>query len=176
MGSWWVYEEETTHERDSMYVTESINDPDSYNFDMRIKSSLTNYEYHYWPFYAQGNSFCSQTSPNYAKCLYVKRSKGKLGDFVGENDCFFISYKLNDWIYGSNVTYWEDKIIVSNIIDSFNYNNLIFDKTIVIKELKNYLEGNQMTYHYFSKGVGITRFELIDSNKVWNLVNYYIAP
>lgn len=39
-GSWWVYEEETTHERDSLYVISYANST-SYGFDCRIKSSAT---------------------------------------------------------------------------------------------------------------------------------------
>jgi hypothetical protein len=35
VGSWWVYEEETSGERDSVYVTEYANDPTNYNLFKR---------------------------------------------------------------------------------------------------------------------------------------------
>jgi hypothetical protein len=176
MGLWWVYEEETTHERDSMYVTEANNDPSSYGFDIRIKSALTDYEYHYWPVYYQAISGCSTTMPVHKKCLFVKESKGKIGDFIGESNCFFVEYNEGDFVSAFNVNFENNKVYIDSVYENYSVIDLDFLKTIKTRELAKVQDGNQPTNYYYSRGVGIVRKELLDSNKVWNLVNYYIAP
>ncbi|MES2556447.1 MAG: hypothetical protein V4604_09875 [Bacteroidota bacterium] len=178
MGSFWVYEEETTHERDSMYVTASANDIDSYNFDVSIKSALTDYEYHYWPVYNQVSNSCSPTAPVAKRCLYVMRGKGKFQDNLGESSVFFIRYRIGEQMNtGSDMTYCpNNKITLGAILDSLVLPDYTFQKTIRIDEDCSFQEGKQPTRFYYTQGVGIVRKELIDSNQVWNLVDYYIAP
>jgi hypothetical protein len=172
-GSWWVYEEENTGARDSVYVTESIN-TSGYDFDMRVYSTYQDYFYHYYPFFPTEHNGCSPSAPVNQKCLYITRSKGKPGDFVGDAYCFFVNYKVNDFTYVFNVYYENNKIIVKDIWDTYTLNNLNFDKTVKIHELNSYEEGQQPTNHYYSKNVGLIRKELLDSNQVWNLVSYHI--
>lgn len=175
LGSWWVYEEETSHERDSLYVTESYNNSTGYDFLVKIKSSLTDYEYRYWPFFAGGNNACSETSPVEGKCIYIKRSKGKPGEYVGEDNCFFVNFKIGYWTYAYNNIYFENnRIIVDNIVEKYTLNYLSFNQTVKIHELSTVVEGVQPTNHYFARNVGLIRKELLDSNEVWNLVNYHI--
>jgi len=174
-GSWWVYEEATSHERDSMYVTQYSNS-NGYDFDMRVKSSLTDYEYHYFPFFAGGNQSCSEAAPVVGKCIYIKRSKYKPGDYIGEGNCFFVNYKVGDWTYVPNVTYWDNKIVIAELFSSFEMNDLVFGQTVKVNETKNFVEDNQSTNHFFSRNVGLVKVELLDSNQVWNLVSYHIAP
>jgi len=172
-GSWWVYEEETSHERDSVFVTQYYNS-NGYDFDMRVKSSLTDYEYHYYPFFAGGNNSCSESGPVAGKCIYIKRSKGKPGDYIGEDYCFFVNFKVGDWIYISNVDFENDKISIESISDNHVINDLNFNQTVKVHELATFIETNQPTNHYFSKGVGLIRKELLDSNQIWNLISYHI--
>ncbi len=177
VGSWWVYEEETSGERDSMYVTEGNNDYTSYDFDTRIESALTGYEYHYWPVYSGGNSSCSKSSPVQEKCLYIKRSKGKPEDYIGEAYCFFVNYRVGDYAYISGNIYFENnKIIVSNIFSTYSVQNITFHNVVEFHELSTRVEGIQPTNHFYSENVGLVRKELLDSNEVWNLVNYHIEP
>lgn len=176
LGSWWVYEEETSGERDSVYVTQALIDLNSYNFDIRTHSSYQGYNYHYWPMYLSGISTCSSVDAVSKKCLFIKKSKGKPGDFIGEGYCFFVNYNLNDFLGSFNVYFENNKIIISEIKESFSLGDLSFLKTIKVHELNTYMEGKQPTNHYYSKGVGLVRKELLDSNQVWNLVNYHIAP
>lgn len=177
-GSWWVYEEETSHERDSMYVILSNNDPNSYGFECNIKSSLTDFVYYYWSVYYQNISGCSTTNPIFKHCIYVRREKGKFQNDLGESNVFFISYKVGDFIYtGGDMFYCPDnKIHVGAILDTFTVSNFDFQKTVRIDEDCCFQEGKQPTKFYYTKGVGIVRKEFIDSNQVWNLVNYHIAP
>ncbi|MES2556448.1 MAG: hypothetical protein V4604_09880 [Bacteroidota bacterium] len=178
MGSFWVYEEETTHERDSMYVILSNNDPDSYGFECQIKSSLTEYEYRYWPVYNQMVSGCNLTLPVGKRCLYVLRGKGKFQDNLGESEVFFVRYKVGDSDYtGGDMFYCpNNKITFGAILDSLVLPNYTFQKTIRIDEDCCFQEGKQPTKFYYTEGIGIVRKELIDSNQVWNLVNYNIVP
>ena len=177
-GSWWVYEEETTHERDSMYVILANNDPNSYGFECNIKSSLTDYTYFYWPVYYENINGCSASIPIHKRCLYIRREKAKFQDDLGESDVFFINYKTGDFIYaGANgLSCPNNTLTVGLVMDEYVIQNDTFGKTVRMDELCDYAEGRQPTKFYYTKGVGIVRKEFIDSNQVWNLVNYYIAP
>lgn len=176
IGSWWVYEEETSLERDSVYVTEYTNSS-GYDFDMRTYSTLEDYVYHYSPFFAGGNQSCSESAPVQGKCLYINRSKGKSGDYVGQGYCFFVNYRKGDDAFITGNIYFENnKIIVSNVLSTYNIGTLNFGETVIIHELSTRIEGIQPTNHYFAKNVGLIRKELLDSNQVWNLVSYHIEP
>jgi len=174
-GSWWVYEEETSHERDSLYVTEYYNS-DGYDFDMRVHSSLSDYNYHYWPLFT-GSSGCSATSPIHKKCIFINRSKGKPGDYIGESQCFFVNYKQGDYeTTGSDLTYCpNNKIIVEQVYSNYQLGNFNFGKTVKIGELCSFIEGAQPTKNYYSSQIGLVSKELLDSNQVWNLISYHIA-
>jgi hypothetical protein len=176
VGTWWVYEEETSHIRDSIYVTQSYNSND-YNFDIRLYSDLTGYTSHYWSvYYGTGNSECSLSGLSTSKCLHVKYSKWKFQDFLGESDAFFISYKIGDFIYnGGNMTSCPDnKIKITAIFENYSLPTLNFEKTVQVDENCCSQEEWQPTRIFYSKKVGIIRKELLDSNQVWNLVAYHI--
>lgn len=172
-GSWWVYEEETSHERDSLYVTQYANST-TYGFDCQIKSSLTEYLYNYWPECYDINGLCNSTALTNKKLIYVKESKGKPGEFVAESTCFFVAYKEGDFAGAFNVNLPNNKIFVHDILPDYSLNGFNFNKTVVIRELAKAQEHDQETKHYYSQGIGLVRKELIDSNEVWNLVNYHI--
>lgn len=176
VGSYWVYEEETTHERDSMYVTECINDENGYNFSIRIHSALTDYDYHFWPTFYPNIDGCNQTGTVIKKCLYVNRSKGKFQDNLGDAKAFFINYHEGDILNtGSDMDYCPNgKLIVSEVDSSYLLSNQIFHNVVKIFESCPRHEGFQPVNTYYSKNIGIIRKELLDSNQVWNLVNHYV--
>lgn len=179
VGTWWVYEEETSLARDSVYVTEShfnMTGYAEYDFDVRMFSTYQNFYYHYWPMFISNLKGCNVINPVSNRCLYVKRSKYQFGNFIGESKCFFVAYKTGDFIYEFNVNYENNKVFIKQVLSEYNLNGQMFGKTVKIHELCTFIEGNQPTNHYFSKGVGLIRKELIDSNQVWNLVNYHIEP
>ena len=174
VGSWWVYEEETSHERDSLYVYESYSNSGNYDFDVRIHSTLEDYNYHYWPIYVGGNN-CSTVSPVQRKCIFINRSKGKPGDFIGEDYCFFLNARKGTYeTVTGNIFYPNNKIFIEDVFDTYTVGALQFGKTYKIRELSTLVEGIQPTNHYFAQGVGLIRKELLDSNQVWNLVSYHI--
>lgn len=172
VGTWWVYEEATSHQRDSVYVTESTIDQTGYYFNVSLFSTYQNYYYHYWPTYYGNIAGCSLNGIVSKRCLYVNRSKTKPGDFIGESNCFFIKYNNGDYSSEFNIIFPNNKIIIDSIYDAFDS----FGKTVKVHELSTLVENNQPTNHYYSKNIGITRKEFIDSNQVWNLVNYHIEP
>lgn len=173
VGSWWVYEEENSGMRDSIYVTEYSNSETTYAFDVRMVSARDDYEYHYFPQYINVEA-CSHTIPSVNKCLYVKKSKGKPMDFLGEGNCFFINHRPEESIYVFNTVYQYNKLTCKSIDGVYTLGSLQFDRTVKFHEDNTFNEGKQETNHYYSKGVGLIRKELIDSNQVWNLVDYYI--
>ena len=175
-GSWWVYEEETSHERDSVYVYQSVNNINNYDFDVKTHSVLQDYDYHYWPTYTSPNG-CSASQPVNKKCIFINRSKGKANDYVGQDYCFFINTVKGAYeTVTGNIFYDNNKISVSDIYQNYTIGELNFSRTVKIHELSTRIEGIQPTNHYFSKDVGLIRKELLDSNQVWNLVSYHIEP
>ncbi len=180
-GSWWVYEEEYSGVRDSMYVLSSANGS-TYDFDIVIKSALDNFQYHYWPQYtgqptADG---CSETAPVAKKCMSIKCSKGIPGGpgvSLGESRCMFFQYNLKDSVGSNNIDYPNNFIHITSIMNTYQLGNFLFDKTTIkVFEPHNGHNGNHPTYRYFSKGVGLVRLELADTTETWNLVNYHIQP
>lgn len=170
-----MYEEENTLQRDSMYVIESYISPSSYDFNIRIQSSLTGYRYHYWPEYFPNSIGCSQTEPVGKRCLQIRRSKSKYQDHLGDNNCFFINFKINDYDFtGYSTLCSNNKIVFTQIEPSYSIKELNFTKTIVISETCSPHENSQPTKIFYSKNTGIIRKELLDSNQVWNLVKFHI--
>jgi hypothetical protein len=178
-GSWWVYQEETSLVRDSLYVTEYTNF-DNYDFDARYKSALTGYEFHFFVYaYAGGGPIgvCDPVKPVKGSCITISRSKYKPNDFIAEDYCFIYNANKNDFIYTFSTnceTY--GKITITEVFQVYSLKTFNYNKTIKINENCTAIENNQETNHYYSQGVGLIRKELIDSNQVWNLVNYHIEP
>lgn len=173
VGSWWVYEEENSGQRDSLYVYESSIDPNSYQFNIRIKSSSEGFLYHYWPYFVS-LSGCDVNGSVNKKCLFVKKSKALPGDFISEGECFFLNAKEGDFETVPNPYYSNNKIIINQVLSTYTLGNLSFQKTFKIHELASLSEDNQSTNHYFSENIGLVRKELLEDNEIWNLVNYHI--
>jgi len=174
MGSWWVYEEETSHERDSVYVILYNNDPDSPDFDVTVFSEREDMRYHYFPQIISNNGCYNYSLVSENKCIYIKRSKGNFGNYIGEDNCFFIQHRKSDCINTSNVYYPNDKLCINDIYATYNLSGFNFDRTIKIYEEHTFVENNEATNHYYSKGIGLIRKELVTSSQVWNLVSYHI--
>ena len=175
VGSWWVYEEENSGLRDSVYVTSAAENPSNYDFDVEVYSTHQDYYYRFWPQYGGSvGSNCSQSGQSCGWCISVFRSKYKPGDFVGEGQCFIYIPKLGarDYVWTSSLP--SNYIEVTQIDSVYEGIVFTFDRTIRISELNTYMEGDQPTNHFFSENIGLVKKELLDSNQVWNLVDYYI--
>ena len=169
-----MYEEENSGMRDSVYVTSAAENPSNYDFDVEVYSTHQNYYYRYWPIKVN-SSQCPSNGKICGRCIQVKRSKYKPGDFVNESTCFLFIPLVGDGQYVFNTELENNRIFVDGISDSSEFvSGMVFDRTVKIRELNTYMEGAQSTNHYFSENVGLIKKELLDSNQVWNLINYHI--
>jgi hypothetical protein len=175
VGSYWVYEEETSGDLDTIYVTEASENPSNYDFDIRMYSSYQDFYYHFWPEYSPVPG-TSESGIVCETCVFVQRSKYRPGVAVYQAKCFMFIPELGLSQSNYNSLISNNKVITEQIDSSFFNGVLQFERTIKMHELNTVMEGYQPTDHYFSENVGLSRKELIDSNQVWNLVDYYIEP
>jgi hypothetical protein len=176
VGSYWVYEEETSGDLDTVYVTEASENPSNYDFDVRVYSTYQDYYYHFWPDNVSGLNGCNTNGDICKWCVTVKRAKYKPGDFIGEAKCFFFIPKVGDADGNFNPFFPNNLVSVQQIDSNYVLGTINAGRTFKMNELNTVMEGLQETNHYFSEDVGLIRKELLDSNKVWNLVDYYIQP
>ena len=177
LGSWWVYEEETTHERDSMYVVQSTNDTNSSDFDTRIFSPYQNYYYHFFPLMTVTNptTGCTDDAITTKRCIYIKSSKYQSGDYIGEELCFFSQYFKGASYTVNNYYFPNSQLTFTEIYDNYSLGSLSFEKTLKVHIDQSALEHNSPVNEFFVKGVGLVRKEIIDSNQIWNLVDYHVT-
>ncbi len=174
VGSWWVYEEENSGARDSVYVTSALENPSNYDFDVEVYSTYQDYYYRFWPVYNLVSSECPAQGVICKQCLNINRSKYKPGDFVAETNCFFFTPELGAFEYEPHSQAPMNRVILDSIMTEYSLSNVIYERTIRIHEENTFMEGKQATNHYFSENVGLVKKELLDSNQVWNLVDYHI--
>jgi hypothetical protein len=174
LGSYWVYEEETSEILDSTYVIETLSDTASYYFDTRLHSDYDGYNYHYWPDGATTNSNIVEKS---VRSTIIKKAKTKPGDFVAESYCFPFYPNMGSWIYSYGLQYnYDNVLIVDTVFANYTLLDQVFLDVVCISEEHTASAQAQPTKHYYSKGVGLIRKELIDSGEVWNLLRYNIEP
>ncbi len=173
-----MYEEENSGARDSVYVTSAAENPSNYDFDVEVYSTYQDYTYRYWPeYYPNSSNGCPESGLLCKRCMLIKRVKYKPGDFVDESRCFLFIPRIGDEQSAFNADFAGNKIRVSDIQHSVMIDGVLTNsRTITIFELSTFMEGNQPSNHVFSENIGLTRKELLDSNQVWNLVDYYIVP
>jgi len=174
VGSWWVYEEENSGLRDSVYVTSALENQSNFGFDVEVYSTYQDYYYHFWPEYNIVSNQCPENGQICKYCVKVLRSKYRPGDFVGEATCFIFIPIVGASEGNYNAYYTNNRIWVDSIFDEYSVSLYEFKRTIVLFENNTRMEGLQPTNHYFSENVGLVRKELLDSNQVWNLVDYNI--
>ena len=175
VGSYWVYEEENSGMIDSMYVTESSFGPYCYNSNIVIHSDFDGYNYHFWSKLATSGCPTCGLIPKNKHCVFINKSKTKPGDFVSESCCFFTYAGVGDWIYSYGLQYNYDNILlIESLHDSLEIDGKLFFDVVCVSEEHTASEDAQMTKHYYSKGVGLIKKELVDSNQIWNLVNYHV--
>lgn len=174
-GSYWVYQEQNSGLIDSVYVFETYNDPSTYYFSTKLYSSYDGYYYRFWP--KIGAVVDSGLVEKSKRSTIIYKSKAKPGDFVSESECFLFYPKIGDWTYsdGGYPYGYNNKLTVSDIYDSIGITNKIFFEAITLYEEHTASEEKQSTFHYYVKTVGLVKKELIDSNQIWDLINYNIV-
>ncbi|MFD1551911.1 hypothetical protein DNU06_01570 [Putridiphycobacter roseus] len=169
VGTYWVYQEETTGQLDSQWVSESYTQPNVCWFNYTINSSITAYYSHITSKLLAGGIDSGLVKKD-ERTILIARAKTKAGDFVGNSWIAPFYYEMNDsvgnWGGVSSVSY----LWVENRYPEFIQFNLHFIDVIKIRETHNIAEQSQATIHFYAKDVGLIRKELLDSNKVWNLI------
>mgnify|MGYP000162108916 CR=1 FL=1 len=175
MGSWWVYEEELTGKRDSVYVNETWTDTSSVLFSTELISTYDEYEYRFWTTGVNGSLVDNNLTKKTVKSTRVKRSKGKSGDYVGEDPCFLFYPTPGAWTYTYGGPTITNNVLKIEAVHA-NYTNygIAFEEVVHLSEQHTAIEEKQPTHHFYAPHIGLIRKELIDSNQVWNLVSYHI--
>lgn len=169
VGTYWIYEEETSGQLDSQWVSKSITNKNESWFDYEIESSIILHHYHIWLLLLSELDITGLV-PKDETSAYVERSKTMAGDFVGTSYISIFYPQIGDSIYNFG---GELKIIDKKF--KFELKDIEYENVLVIKESKNKVENKQSTKHYYAEHVGLIRKELIDSNEVWNLIRYNIV-
>lgn len=172
-GTWWVYEEESTHERDSVVVF--YNDDSLITFDGSTGTPAGTYEYFDCKTHSShddyGYYYSCNTTWTRNERTPVWRDKTKPGDYVGTTiimfDKFVVGVKLYPYTQNGIVTF-------INIYDSLYIQGNFYFNVIQYNDSKNSTENEDSTNFYISRNIGIIRKELISNNQIWNLVSYHI--
>jgi hypothetical protein len=175
-GSWWVYEEENSGKRDSVYVLETGSDTSSVLFSTELYSTYDGYEYRFWTSGVHP-SVKNNISKKSIRSTQVYRSKGKPGDYVAEAECLMFYPQPGFWTYtyGGGYIGYDNILKVESVLASYNVIGRVFFNVVIVSEEHTAIEEQQPTLHYYSPNIGLIKKELLDSHQVWNLVDYYIV-
>jgi len=174
-GSWWVYQEVTTHQLDTQWVSQGWEN--DCKFRLTIKSSLDDYDRERWAHLLGPSKNCGLVEKR--RLAYIERSKGKGGDFIGTSYIGIFYPVKGDSLghFGGGGYYTPQEysyLRVKNTHSNYNILNKIYTNVIEIGDDYNMVENSQPTTHYYAEGVGLIKKELIDSNQVWILIDYNV--
>jgi hypothetical protein len=175
MGSWWVYEEEHTGKRDSVYVTQTWTDTSSVLFETWLHSSYDGYDYTFWTTGVNGSLVTNNMTKKTSRATNVNRAKTVSGDYVGEDPCFLFYPTPGAWTYtygGPTIT--NNVLKIEAVHANYTNYSIAFEEVVHLSEQHTAIEEKQPTHHFYAPHIGLIRKELIDSNQVWNLVSYHI--
>lgn len=173
-GTWWVYEEITSHIRDSMYVT--LAHDTVVTLEQSSSTQGGTYEFYEYFTHSSFNNckytiYCNTTWDR-GGILPVFRGKSTQTSAIGVTIIMTNATKIGDKVYSpysipSYVTYL-------GLYDSLSINGSFFYKVKAFNDSKNITEGNDSTFFFIAKNIGIVRKTIPLKNEVWNLVNYKI--
>jgi hypothetical protein len=171
-GTYWVYEEESTGDLDTLYVFSDSESSDNF-FEWYAISSRDGYTYNYW-FNIANTTFC--LSQEGCTCNRIKRSKAKPGDFVGESMPFLYPLIINDYIY---VVGYPNGQITSGTSSLVAATEFILPNDSTIDTFRWEVSADQSNSGFPSnyeigKNVGFVRIEYPDENLSWRLIEMNI--
>jgi len=162
-GSWWVYEEENSGMRDSVYVIETWSDTGSHKFLTRVHSTYDGYDY---PYFTQTalETYKNHQVKKENRSTSVYRAKTKPGDFVAESICFLFYPEVGLWTYnyGGPESGYNNKLEIINYYDSYILDSNNFSDVVRINEEHNVVEESQSTKHHYAYGIGLIKKELLE--------------
>ncbi len=177
IGSYWVYEEQTSGERDSVYIIETVNDENSVLFSTTKRSTYDGYDYRYWTTGGVTSSVKNNVARKSERSTLVNSSKFKSGDFVAQDPCFLFYPTIGLWTYtrgSTNDDVVNNVLIIDTIYSTLGIGGYDFDQVVRLNEEETAIEEFQSTNHYYSPKIGLVKKELLTDNEVWNLIDYYI--
>jgi len=173
-GSWWVYEEMTSHDLDSVYLYSSVDTIITFDGSTGTKAgtyeSIEMYAHSFFDEYNY-NIWANTTWPTIGGKRALNRVKFKAGDYEGKTITFFDKLALNDYMTTGLV---NGVVKLVDFKDSMPINNNTFYGVRKFYDTRNPNEQLSPTHFYYAKNVGLIRKEVIWQNKVWNLVRYHI--
>lgn len=168
-GSYWVYEDSATGDLDSMFVHyaddgEGLNSDNEkyYWFNCFIYSTRDSFEYHY--------TFHSSWSTSNPYRSFVFREKTKPGDNVGQTRFVDFPFVLGRYFFWS-----YDSIQTHDVLDSVTLSAETYHDIAIITHTNDDSEQSPTEY-WVAQNVGIIRYEVADSNRIWRLVRKHIVP
>lgn len=165
-GTWWVYEEQNSGLRDSVYVYEAFegeNENGFRYFTVRMHSEYDGYNY-----YLEYSETVTNNI-NYPQCIshLVRRTKTKPGDFVGTGTYSFYPIIMNDYRYAGEA---DEFISVDSVF--YDSNSLIQKVYFDVDVCRS--EGFEYAGFHLSPTIGITKKSLYDREEYWTLDSSYI--
>jgi hypothetical protein len=168
-GSWWVYQEESTGELDTITVYNHWEGPTGEGYEgflWNAEGSFDGYRY----FHQFSSSFSNHClNQDNCTCHKLLREKSIPGDYIGGARMFAYPLILGNYlnISGAVVAPSTSTVIGSNssieLLGEEYHNVSIWDVTIDASE------HDKHTRYSFAKNIGIIRREIVDDGKVWLL-------
>jgi hypothetical protein len=181
-GTYWIYEEQTTLERDTFTVLNSHDfvTPDGYpQFDYETYRSLDDYRYTFW-FNESGTAL--NCNNNCCDCRRIWCSKQTAGDADGADPLFTFPTYVGSYSYILGGGGEGGKVDVVDNFSELRIGSNIFNNVVVELNTNSVLDQNPSFFsyeyyqvkYYFAKGFGIIRKEIAETSEVWNLIDYEI--
>jgi hypothetical protein len=160
VGSWWVYEEQNTGQRDSFYVayyyTETMKNSDEnlnyYELGYRITTLIDTFNFGARP-------WGDESGYRHKFTEYYNVNNGTLSA-----DRFFYPISITD-----TVNY---NLFLKNVLDTITINSILYTNIYVMAN-KSSVYNNKIKTEYYCKNVGVIKRELFNG-EIWEIENYYI--
>jgi hypothetical protein len=165
-GSYWIFEEVSTKEIDSVYL---------YKADVQMKNGESKLGYNYERIVA--GFYCSRVDDSIRHFSYPERGDQKfyqlveiwLSDFINASTIFFDPSEI-----GAELHYAEDfRTTYAAHFNELTIGGRVYNDVRVYSHNVQYYP-NQSKKIYFAKNVGIVKRELYNG-EVWEVVRYNIA-
>lgn len=180
-GTYWVYVENGSGIRDSVYVTSSdLKIPEGYDSESspylvcRKSSVHFNENYNDYVPLRPLREECTPCIGFNDACFSVVREKSTTSLFLGIGS-LFIFHPTDGFDMDFVVSGWEVDTIVVESTELVQLNDSTILECKKISHSYDPLENNQSTYYYYAKNYGLIKKVLVDSNKTWLLDHYSIV-
>ena len=175
IGTWWIYQEETTGALDTVTVYhnwDGINTGGFEGFEWTATSTFDNYDQFYW-FNTSYSIHC--LSRKECNCHKLSRGRGQAGDYVGEGWLFLYPIIEGNFSYliSSNGSF-GGQTTLNTLTDSIQHNGITYYNVAAWHVYPDGSEGDIASDYLIARNVGVIRHEVPSQNKIWNLISYQI--